>query len=95
MSVTTEADTKSDPLQAKPTTAETRIHWAAPAVTARKPEAEVKMDPAADRRRVLEEKFEAMRVRNWITERMVEQYQKHWQCSREAALERLMAKAGA
>ena len=39
-------------------------------------------------------KFEAMRARNWITDRMVEQYQKHWHCSREAALERLLAKVG-
>jgi hypothetical protein len=69
-----------DPAQAKPTTAETRIHWAGAPTQTTKDE--------------LERKFEAMRARNWITERMVEQYQKHWHCSRESALERLLAKAG-
>jgi hypothetical protein len=62
-------------------TAETKIHWAGAPTQTSKDE--------------LERKFEAMRARNWITERMVEQYQKHWHCSREAALERLLAKAGA
>src|SRR4051812_409526 len=47
----------------KPTSAETRIHWASPAEPVR-----------AD----LEQQFEAMRARNWITDRMVQQYQKHW-----------------
>jgi hypothetical protein len=42
----------------------------------------------------LEARFEAMRARNWITDRMVEQYQKHWHCNREQALERLLPKAG-
>ena len=42
----------------------------------------------------LEQKFEAMRARNWITDRMVQQYQRHWHCTREAALERLLAKVG-
>ncbi len=65
---------------AKPTSAETRIHWATPSTGVR-----------AD----LEQKFEAMRARNWITDRMVSQYQKHWHCSREVALERLLSKAGA
>jgi len=64
----------------KPTTAETRIHWASPVEPVR-----------AD----LEQQFEAMRARNWITDRMVQQYQKHWHCSREVALERLLSKAGA
>jgi hypothetical protein len=95
MSLTTETatQTEADPTRAKPTTAETRIHWAEP-VVARKPEAEVKPDPALARKAALEQKFEAMRARNWITERMVTQYQKHWDCTREAALERLLAKAG-
>jgi hypothetical protein len=56
-----------------------RIHWAAAAGTTN-PE--------------LEARFEAMRARNWITDRMVEQYQKHWHCNREQALERLLPKAG-
>jgi hypothetical protein len=55
---------------------------------------EGKPDPASARRAALEEKFEAMRARNWITERMVAQYQKHWNCTREAALERLLSKSG-
>ena len=63
----------------KPTSAETRIHWASPVEPVR-----------AD----LEQQFEAMRARNWITDRMVQQYQKHWHCSREVALERLLSKAG-
>ncbi len=73
--------TAENPTQAKPTTAETRIHWAVAAPTGKAAE--------------LEANFEAMRARNWITDRMVEQYQKHWHCSREVALERLLAKAGA
>ncbi len=40
----------------------------------------------------LELQFEAARARNWITTRMVEQYQKLWHCSREVALERLLTK---
>ena len=63
---------------AKPTSAETRIHWATPGEASR-----------AD----LEQKFEAMRARNWITDKMVLQYQRHWHCSREVALERLLSKA--
>ena len=66
--------------QSKPTTADTRIHWASVATPA---------TSAAD----LEQKFEAMRARNWITDRMVQQYQKHWHCSREVALERLLSKS--
>ena len=71
---------KSPTSTSKPTTAETRIHWASPVEPVR-----------AD----LEQQFEAMRARNWITDRMVQQYQKHWHCSREVALERLLSKAGA
>ena len=80
---TTEVATKTveDPTKSKPTTAETRIHWAVSPMTGKAAE--------------LEAQFEAMRSRNWITDRMVEQYQKHWHCSREVALERLLAKAGA
>jgi hypothetical protein len=63
----------------KPTSAETRIHWASPVEPVR-----------AD----LEQQFESMRARNWITDRMVQQYQKHWHCSREVALERLLNKVG-
>ena len=69
-----------DPSQSQPTTADARIHWA--------------VSPANGKLVELEEQFEAARSRNWITERMVEQYQKHWHCSREAALERLLAKTG-
>ncbi len=38
----------------------------------------------------LNEKFELMRSRNWITDRMVEQTQHHLHCTREEALERLI-----
>ena len=69
-----------DPTLSQPTSAQTRIHWAG---------------AASPNMAELEQKFEAMRARNWITDRMVEQYQKHWHCSREQALERLLAKAGA
>ena len=80
--VTTETAVKpaQDISQSKPTAAETRIHWASPTPT-----------PSSE----LEQKFEAMRARNWITDRMVQQYQKHWHCSREVALERLLSKSGA
>ncbi len=67
------------PTTATVTSADTRIHWAG-------------TTPANSAE--LEEKFEAMRARNWITDRMVEQYQKHWHCTREAALERLLSKVG-
>lgn len=73
--------TRSEIATSHPTTAETRIHWASDSSTL--------ADPAE-----LERRFEAMRSRNWITDKMVQQYQKHWHCTREAALERLMAKAG-
>ncbi len=38
----------------------------------------------------LNEKYELMRSRNWITDRMIEQTQHHLHCSREQALERLL-----
>ena len=98
MSITTgtaSTKTTSDPTQSKPTTADTRIHWAdATATTPHKPAAAAKPDAAGSRQQALEQKFEAMRARNWITDRMVAQYQKHWHCSREAALERLLSKSG-
>jgi len=72
---------KTDLSQSEPTSAETRIHWASQSSTV--------ADPAA-----LEQQFEAMRARNWITDKMVQQYQKHWHCTREVALDRLLAKAG-
>ena len=68
-----------DVAQSPATSAKTTIHWAGSSSGAR-PD--------------LERKFEAMRARNWITDKMVQQYQKHWHCSREVALDRLMAKAG-
>jgi len=78
---TTEA-TKVDPAKAAPTaTNKPKIHWAAA--------------PGSIKKIELEEKLEAMRSRNWITERMIEQSQKHWHCSREAAIERLLAQTGA
>jgi hypothetical protein len=70
-------ETSTSIAQAKPTSAEVKIHWA----------------EAGGSRPDLEQRFEAMRARNWITDRMVQQYQKHWHCSREVALERLLAKA--
>jgi hypothetical protein len=79
MTTTTESATKAAEEPGSKTAA--RIQWAGAPTQTPKDE--------------LERKFEAMRARNWITERMVEQYQKHWHCSREAALERLLAKAGA
>jgi hypothetical protein len=91
MSVSTEAvavKLAADPSQSQATSAESRIHWAAA-------DASSAADPSEARRRVLEQKFEAMRDRNWITDRMVQQYQKHWHCTREAALERLLSKTGA
>ena len=42
----------------------------------------------------LADKYELMRSRNWITDRMVEQTQHHLHCSREEALEKLIGSAG-
>ena len=81
ISAATQTAVKTDVSQSVATSAETRIHWANPAPA--------KTDPAE-----LERQFEAMRSRNWITDKMVQQYQKHWHCTREVALERLLAKAG-
>ncbi len=73
--------TSQDLVASAPTTAETRIHWA-------------NTQPSSEHAATLERKFEAMRDRNWVTEKMVQQYQKHWHCSRQVALERLIAKVG-
>jgi hypothetical protein len=70
---------QADPNRSAPTVADTRIHWA---------------DVTHTTRPDLEQRFEAMRARNWITEGMVRQYQKQWHCSREAALERLLFPTG-
>ena len=70
----------ADPAQAAPLAARPKIHWAAA--------------PGSIKKIELEEKLEAMRSRNWITERMIEQSQKHWRCSREEAIERLLAQTG-
>lgn len=43
-----------------------------------------------DRAARLNEKYEVMRSRNWITERMIEQTQHHLHITREEALERLL-----
>jgi hypothetical protein len=74
----TNQSVRTNTSQSQPTTAETRIHWA---------------DTGTEIRPDLEAKFEAARARNWITESMVEQYQKYWHCSRTAALERLLTKS--
>jgi hypothetical protein len=76
-SVTTIETTPADVSLSPATSAKTTIHWADTTGT---PQAE------------LERKFEAMRARNWITDKMVQQYQKHWHCSRELALEWLLSK---
>jgi hypothetical protein len=68
----------TNPTTSQPTTAESRIHWA---------------DSGAPVRPDLEAQFETARARNWITESMVQQYRKHWHCSRTAALERLLTKS--
>jgi hypothetical protein len=74
--------TTAEPPQAATVTAATpKIHWAAA--------------PGSIKKIELEEKLEAARSRNWITERMIEQSQKHWRCSREEAIERLLAQTGA
>lgn len=39
----------------------------------------------------LEEQYEAAKARNWINERMISQSQRHWHCTREQAIERLLA----
>jgi hypothetical protein len=69
---------QTDLSQSQPTKAEARIVWA---------------DAGGEVRPDLEARFEAARARNWITDSMVEQYQKYWHCSRTAALERLLAKS--
>ena len=74
-----DASIKTSIADSKPTSASTKIHWA----------------DTGTSRPDLEQRFEAMRARNWITDRMVQQYQKHWHCSREVALERLLSKARA
>jgi len=79
MATATEGPASAAPSTGKPLAASAKIQWAATPAT---PNSE------------LEAQFEAMRSRNWITDRMVEQYQKHWHCSREVALERLLAKSG-
>jgi hypothetical protein len=79
MTVNDTIPSKAELSQSQPTVAAARIHWAETDRPAR-PE--------------LEQQYEAMRSRNWITDRMVQQYQKHWHCSREVALERLVSKAG-
>jgi hypothetical protein len=77
---TQEATAAATVVDAKPVSTEGRIQWA--------------VTPSTGKAAELEANFEAMRSRNWITDKMVEQYQKHWHCSREVALERLLAKAG-
>ena len=82
ISTHTESATMSaeSPEHSQPTSADTRSHWVAP--------------PAVNdaKKADLEQRFESMRARNWITDRMVQQYQRHWHCTRETALERLLAK---
>ena len=72
--------TAEPPQVAVATATAPKIHWAAA--------------PGSIKTIELEEKLEAARSRNWITERMIEQSQKHWHCSREEAIERLLAQTG-
>ena len=75
---TTASQTTSPVATSTPTVAnQSTIQWAAAAGT-------VKMVS-------LEEQFEVARARNWITERMIAQSRKHWNCTREQAIERLLA----
>lgn len=39
----------------------------------------------------MEQQVDALRSRNWITEELIGFSQKHWHCSREEALERLLS----
>jgi hypothetical protein len=39
----------------------------------------------------LQEQYDIARARNWINERMISQSQKHWNCTRDQAIERLLA----
>ena len=41
----------------------------------------------------LEQQVDALRARNWITEDLIGFSQKHWRCSREEALTRLLTQA--
>ncbi|MEI8194918.1 MAG: hypothetical protein WCI73_03300 [Phycisphaerae bacterium] len=41
----------------------------------------------------LEQQVDALRARNWITEDLIGFSQKHWHCSREEALERLLTQS--
>lgn len=54
-----------------------QIHWAAA--------------PGTVKRFDLQEQLEAAKARNWINDRMIAQCQKHWHCTREEAIERLLA----
>jgi len=49
--------------------------------------------PESNKLQELNDKFELMRSRNWITDRMVEQTQHHCHCTREEALEKLIGAA--
>ena len=76
----TEVTPEVDATKAAPQFNKPKIHWAA--------------SPGSFKTVELEEKLEAMRSRNWITERMIQQSQKHWNCTREQAIERLLAQTG-
>jgi hypothetical protein len=39
----------------------------------------------------LDEKLDALKARNWISEDLIAFSAKHWHCSREEAIERLLA----
>jgi hypothetical protein len=47
--------------------------------------------PGAVKTVSLEEQYETAKARNWISERMISQSQRHWHCTREQAIERLLA----
>ena len=56
---------------------QTNIHWAA--------------TPGTVATVSLQEQYETAKARNWISERMISQSQRHWNCTREQAIERLLA----
>jgi len=41
----------------------------------------------------LEQRVDALRARNWITEDLIGFSQKHWHCSRDEAIERLLTQS--
>ena len=74
------SQTTTNPLTGSPTIAnQNTIQWAESARS--KPAEPINLD----------EQYEAAKARNWISERLITQSQRHWHCTREAAIERLLA----